>query len=89
MKYWKENFNFEIHDIYYEDLIGSSHFEIKKLLNFINLNWEDNCMNFYKNDRPIFTASDTQVRRPIYKTSLNSWELYKKFLPENFVKLKY
>ena len=46
-------------------------------------------MNFYKNDRPIFTASDTQVRRPIYKTSLNSWELYKKFLPENFVKLKY
>ena len=89
MKYWKENFNFEIYDIYYEDLIGSSHFEIKKLLNFINLNWEDNCMNFYKNDRPIFTASDTQVRRPIYKTSLNSWELYKKFLPENFVKLKY
>ena len=33
MKYWKENFNFEIYDIYYEDLIGSSHFEIKKLIN--------------------------------------------------------
>ena len=39
--------------------------EIKKLLNFCDLDFEENCLNFYKNKRPIKTVSSTQARQPL------------------------
>ena len=44
-------------------------------------------MEFYKTNRPIKTASDTQARSKIYKTSLKSWENYKKYVDGSFSKL--
>jgi len=56
--------------------------EIKNLLKFCNLSWNNNCLKFYNNKRVIKTASDTQVRKKIYKSSVGSWKNYEKYLEE-------
>ena len=89
MKYWNSNFKDFIFNIKYENLITHTNDEISSLLKFCNLNWEDNCLNFYRNQRPIKTASDTQVRNKIYNSSINSWENYEVDLKIFFAKLKY
>ena len=54
--------------------------ETKKILDYLGLNFEENCLEFYKNKRPIKTASVVQARNPVYKNSINSWMKYKDFL---------
>ena len=80
MKYWKSFFNDDIYEIKYENLIKNNEEEIKKIIKFCNLNWEDNCLSFYKNKTPIKTMSTAQARNPIYKSSMKSFEKYKKYL---------
>ena len=62
--------------------------EIKKLLKFCDLDWSDKCLKFYNNKRPIKTASDTQARSKIYKSSINSWKNYEEYLNKYFFKLR-
>ena len=45
-----------------------------------DLAWENNCLTFHKNTSPIKTMSTAQARQPIYKTSLNSFEKFKRYL---------
>lgn len=60
----------------YEKMI-TSHEEIsKQLVEYIGLPWDPNCLTFYKNDRIVKTASLTQVRKPIYKTSVQRWKYF-------------
>ena len=88
MEYWNHLLPNFILNIKYEKLILDKENEIKNLLKFCNLDWASDCLNFYKNKRPIKTASDTQARSKIYNTSIDSWKNYEKFLKEYFVKLK-
>jgi len=80
MNFWKSNYSSDIMDVHYEDLISSSHNTIEKIVKFCNLEWEENCLKFYKNKTPIKTMSTAQARKPIYKTSLKSFEKYKDYL---------
>ena len=82
MMYWKNLFPNFIIDVIYEDLINDSENQIKKIIKSIGLEWNEKCIKFYKNKRPIRTASDTQVRKSIYKSSINIWKNYE----NNFVK---
>ena len=87
MGHWNNLLPNFIFNIKYENLISNTEHEIKKLLKFCDLNWSENCLEFYKNKRPIKTASDTQARSKIYKTSIDSWKNYESFLLEYFNKL--
>ena len=87
MKYYKEVFNQEILDIEYENIVSNIENETKKVLNFLNIDFEKSCLEFYKNKRLIHSASVTQVRKPIYKSSINSWNNYKKYLNQLTEKL--
>jgi len=87
MKFWHKTLPGFIYDISYENLIKDQKNETKKLLDFCNLNWEENCMNFFKNKRNVNTASLMQVRKPIYKDSINSWKKYEKHLSIPFKQL--
>ena len=80
MKYWHTILPNFIYDISYEKLINNQKEETKKLLDACDLSWDEQCMNFFKSKRYVSTASVMQVRRPIYKHSINSWESYKKHL---------
>ncbi len=80
MNFWKKTFSEFIYDIDYSSLVENPKVEIEKLLNFCELNWDDNCLNHHKNERAIKTASSTQARKPIYKTAIKSSDRYKDYL---------
>ena len=88
MKFWNNILPNFILNLKYEDLVNNTDDQVKKLLNFCDLNWEDKCLKFYDTKRPIRTASDTQVRNKIYKTSIDLWKNYEKFLNKYYIKLR-
>ena len=67
-------------DVQYEDLITNNENEIKRIIKFCELKWEENCLLFHENKTPIKTMSTSQARRPIYKSSINSFERFRKYL---------
>ena len=88
MNHWNNLLPNFIFNIKYENLVNNPESEIKNLVENCNLNWDNKCLNFHNNKRPIKTASDTQARTKIYKSSINSWRNYEKYLNEYFIKLK-
>ena len=60
----------------YEDVVADTEKEAKRLIAFLGLPWNDKCVDFHKSDRPVKTASVAQVRKPIYKTSVQRWKKY-------------
>ena len=88
MLYWNKILPNFIFNINYENLVFDTENQIRSLLNFCNLNWQDDCLKFYNNKRPIKTASNTQARSKIYNTSIDSWKNYEKYLKEHLVRLK-
>lgn len=84
MVHWKDNLDIEILDIHYEDLIYKQKKISKKIIQFVGLEWEDNCLNFHKNDRAVYTVSHDQVSAPIYNTSVGRWKNYRKYLDKYF-----
>ena len=89
MSFWKKSLPEFITEVRYENLVDNPAKEIKKLIKNCDLKWNNNCIKFYNNKRPIKTASDTQVREKMYKSSINSWKNYKKYLEKSFAKLEY
>ena len=88
MKFWNDLYPNYIINFEYEKLILEPKYEIKKLIKFCDLKWNDDCLKFYNNKRAIKTASDVQVRNKIYNNSVNSWKKYKKYLNKYFFNLK-
>ena len=74
MSFWKGKFNDKIYDLSYEELINDNKEQIKKLLDFCELEWDENCLNHHKNKKVVATASLAQVRSPVYKSSINKWK---------------
>ena len=60
----------------YEEVVADTEKEARRLIDFLGLPWDDKCVDFHKSDRPVKTASLAQVRRPIYKTSVERWKKY-------------
>lgn len=88
MIFWNNKFPDEIYKIKYETLINDPENEIKKLVSFCDLDWDPSCLNFHNNKYPVKTASSTQVRQPMYKTSQNYSKNYEKFMSPIFDKIK-
>ena len=55
---------------------------MRRILEYCNLPWEDDCITFYETERPVRTASSEQVRQPIYTGALNFWRNYEACLGE-------
>ncbi len=84
MKFWKLKYKDFFYEINYDKLVVDKDAEIKKLLNYCELELEENCFNHDKNKTPITTVSLVQARKPIYKSSLNSSKIYSKYLNKYF-----
>ena len=80
MTYWRETLPGFIYDINYERLIADQENQIRQLLDYCHLPWDDACLDFHKTRRKVRTASNAQVRRPIYKDSVKLWKRYEKQL---------
>jgi tetratricopeptide (TPR) repeat protein len=67
-------------DVRYEDVIGDLEREARRIIAYCGLPWDDRCLSFHETDRPVRTASATQVRQPIYKTAVGRWRAYEEHL---------
>jgi tetratricopeptide (TPR) repeat protein len=63
-----------------ENVVGDIEQQARRILDFCELEWDPSCLAFYKVKRPVRTLSATQVRQPIYGTSVNRWLPYKQLL---------
>lgn len=67
-------------DVQYEDIVADQETQSRRIINFCGLDWDDACIEFYKNRRSVHTASVVQVRQPIYKSAVERWRHYEEFL---------
>jgi len=80
MEHWNNLFPSEIFNVQYEELIENQRMISQQLVEYLELEWDDKCLEYFNNDRVVATASTLQVRKPIYKKSVNRWRLYEKNL---------
>jgi hypothetical protein len=69
-----------IHRVIYEDMVEDTEAEVRRLLDYLGLPFEDACLRFHENDRAVRTASSEQVRRPIYREGLDHWRNFEPWL---------
>ena len=67
-------------EVAYEDVVADLEREARRLIGFCGLAWEQQCVNFHENAAPVATASSSQVRQPLYATSVGRWRRYLKHL---------
>ena len=63
-------------DVQYEQVVADLETNVRRILEFCGLPFEDACLRFYETERAVKTASSEQVRRPIYSSSVNLWRNY-------------
>lgn len=73
MRHWNEVMPGVIHTLHYEALVADIEGETRRLLEFCGLPWEEGCLRFNENQRAATTASATQVRQPLYGSSVGKW----------------
>jgi tetratricopeptide (TPR) repeat protein len=63
-------------DVSYEELVDDVEGQARRLIDYCGLPWDDNCLSFHRNSRPVRTASSVQVRKPLFRSSLQRWRRY-------------
>jgi tetratricopeptide (TPR) repeat protein len=80
MAHWENVLDIPILDVQYEDMVADQEGMSRKIVDFLGLEWDDDCLNFYKSKRFARTASYDQVRQPIYNKSVARYKNYEKHL---------
>lgn len=80
MRHWKKVLPVEILEVQYERLLDAQESESRRLLSFCGLEWEEACLTFHTNARPVRTASSWQVRQPLYGTARERWRNFERHL---------
>jgi tetratricopeptide (TPR) repeat protein len=82
MDHWAAVLPGRVLTVQYEEVVADFEPQVRRLLDFCGLNWEDACLKFYESDRPVRTPSAEQVRQPIYDRSVGHWRHYEQHLAE-------
>ena len=70
----------KVHRVHYEAMVQNTETEVRRLLEFCGLPFEEQCLRFYENERPVRTASSEQVRQPIFTEGMNHWRKFEPWL---------
>ena len=76
MAYWRKVLPGRFYEISYEQLTSNQEQESRQLIEYCGLEWQDACLDFYKTDRKVKTASAFQVRQPMHNQSVDLWKRY-------------
>jgi len=82
MKHWDAVLPGKVLHVQYEDMIGDADGQVRRILEFCELPFEEACLRFHESERPVNTASSEQVRQPIYESAVAFWENYNPHLNE-------
>jgi len=77
MEHWKRVLQLPIHEIEYEELVDNPEREIRRLVDFSGLPWDESCLSHENSGRVTRTASYDQANKPIYRRSMGRWRNYK------------
>ena len=80
MDHWDAALPGRVHRVQYEEMVGDTDTQIRALLDYCGLDFEEQCLKFYETDRAVRTPSSEQVRRPIYKEGLEQWRNFEAHL---------
>jgi len=80
MDHWKASFGDRIYSVSYEKLTEDPEGEARVLMDYLDLPWEAECLEFHREDVAVSTASSVQVRQPIYRSAVARWRKYEKEL---------
>lgn len=80
MDHWDAVLPGRVHRVQYEDMVADSEQQIRNLLDYCGLPFEEQCLQFYKTERVVRTPSSEQVRQPIYKDGLEQWRHFEQHL---------
>jgi tetratricopeptide (TPR) repeat protein len=67
-------------DVRYEDVVADLEGQARRIIAHCGLPWDERCLSFHETDRPVRTASATQVRQPIYNSAVGRWRVYSEHL---------
>jgi hypothetical protein len=76
MDVWRERFPGRFYDICYEDAASDLEPSARALLEYLELPWENACLEFHRQDTAVSTASAVQVREPAHTRSIGRWRRY-------------
>ncbi len=80
MKHWKKVFPEGFLEIDYETLVTKPEETLKTVCNYLEVPYSEECLKFYQKEKPVKTASQEQVRKPLYTSSIERWKKFEKFL---------
>lgn len=76
MQHWHTTLPMRMLEVEYEALVSDQEEMSRKIIDFCDLEWDQNCLEFYRNERAVQTASRVQVRKPIYNKSIGRWKYF-------------
>jgi hypothetical protein len=74
--HWRAVLPLKMLEVDYEESVSDTEGQARKVIDFLGLKWDDACLSFQHTKRAVATASQWQVRQPIYKTSVERWRRY-------------
>ena len=80
MAHWDKVLPGKVLRLHYEHLVADLEGQVRRVLDFLGLPFEESCLNFYQTDRSIRTPSSEQVRQPIYQSGLEQWRHFEPYL---------
>ena len=80
MAAWDTQAPGHVHRVIYERMVADTESEVRRLLGYIGVPFDPACLEFYKTERAVRTASSEQVRQPIFKDGLEAWKPYEPWL---------
>ena len=82
MDHWSRALPGRVLTVQYEEIVSDFEPQVRRLLEFCGLPWQDECLRFYESERPVRTPSAEQVRQPIYDRSVGHCQRYERHLGE-------
>lgn len=80
MAHWDSVLPHFVLQVQHEDVINDLEGQVRRILDFCNLPFEQQCLDFYKTERTIKTPSSEQVRQPIYRSGMDQWKHFEPYL---------
>ncbi|MCH9654363.1 MAG: sulfotransferase [Planctomycetes bacterium] len=80
MQHWQRILPAAPFELHYSELVANQEEKTRALVDYLGVSWDDQCLNFQENDRPVTTASNWQVRRPMNQSGLDRWKNYDEYL---------
>ena len=78
--HWEQVLPLKIKTVQYQELVADPEKQIRELIGFLDLDWEDDCLKFYESSRRVRTPSAMQVREPVHAKAIARWKRYDKYL---------